>query len=71
MFGAIDATAVGMTERRTTRFQQLNRGRHRNLLDLRQTGPSVAKFIGVFDIPSHASNITSKEYFFKDTKTTT
>ena len=54
MFGAIDATAVRMTERGTTRFQQLNRGRHRNLLGLRQTGPPVAKFIGVFDISSHS-----------------
>jgi hypothetical protein len=32
------------------------------LLVFRQTGPPVTKFIGVFDIPSHAPNITSKEY---------
>jgi hypothetical protein len=71
MFGAVNATAVGMTKRWTPRLQQLDRSGHRNLLGLRQTGPPVAKFIGVFDIPGHASNITSKEYFFKATKTTT
>jgi hypothetical protein len=54
MFGAIDATAVRMTERRTPRLQQLDPGRHRNLLGFRQTGPPVAKFIGVFDISSHS-----------------
>ena len=67
MSRAIDATAVRMTERRTTRLQQLDRGRQRNLLSFCQAGPPVTKFIGVFDIPSHAPNITSKEYFFKTT----
>jgi hypothetical protein len=62
---AVNATAVRMTERWTPRLQQLNRSRHRNLLGLCQTGPPITKFIGVFDIPSRAPNITSKEYFFK------
>ena len=67
MSRATYATAVRMAQRRTTRLQQLNRSRQRNLLCLRQTGPPFAKFIGVLNIPSHASNITSKEYLFKAT----
>jgi hypothetical protein len=65
MLGAMDAAAVRMPQRWPPRFQQLHRGGQGNLLVFRQAGPPVTKFVCVFNIPSHAANITSVEYSVK------
>jgi len=62
VLGAMDAAAVRVPQRWPPRFQQLHRGSQGNLLVFRQAGPPVTKFVSVFNIPIHATNIASVEY---------
>ena len=50
---------------RSSVLQQLDRGRHADLLLLRQPGPPMAKRVCVFNFPFHMANITSMEYSVK------
>ena len=50
---------------RSSDLQQLDRGRHADLLLLRQLGPPVAKRVCVFNFLFHMVNVTSMKYSAK------
>ena len=53
MLGAVDATAMRKSQRRTTIFQQLHQGFYRRTLGLFELIPLLPEFVRIFDLPSH------------------
>ena len=64
---ALDVTGVGKAQARPEKAQEINTGRHRNLLIFVQLLPPGAEFIRVLNFPIHA-NMPSVEYKLKSIK---
>lgn len=64
---ALDVTGVGKAQARPEKPQEINAGRHRNLLIFVQLLPPGAEFIRVLNFPIRA-NMPSMEYKLKSIK---